>query len=123
MRFPQAEGEELRMEFFWDHGLFLGTCRLAIDATRTQLAAFCSHAHADHVARHGITLCTPETELLIRHRLRPGRALFRTLRYGEPTLWGGMRLTTFPAGHCLGSAVLLVETETGRRILCTGDFR
>jgi Cft2 family RNA processing exonuclease len=31
-------------------------------------------------------------------------------------------LTTLPAGHCLGSAMLLVE-ERGRRLLYTGDFK
>ena len=118
----QLRSEET-MDFFWDHGLFFGTCRLAIDSTRTQTAGFCSHAHADHIGRHGITLCTAETELLIRHRMTLKRAIFRTLHYREPTTWGGMQLTAFPAGHCLGSAVLLVETESGRRILYTGDFR
>ena len=111
------------MDFYWDNGLFLGNCRLAVDSTRTRQAAFCSHAHADHLGRHGITLCSSETEVLARHRLRPKRAIFRVLRWGEPFDWGDLRLTIYPAGHCLGSAVLLVETSSRRRILYTGDFK
>ncbi len=42
--------------------------------------------------------------------------------YREPIEWGGMRLTTYPAGHCLGSAMLLAEDQ-GRRLLYTGDFK
>ena len=36
--------------------------------------------------------------------------------------WGGLRLTTYPAGHCLGSAMLLAE-EQGQSLLYTGDFK
>src|SRR6185503_13132984 len=36
--------------------------------------------------------------------------------------WNGHRLSTHPAGHVLGSAMLLVETE-GQRLLYTGDFK
>ena len=42
--------------------------------------------------------------------------------YREPIEWGGLRLTTFPAGHCLGSAMLLAE-DNGQRLLYTGDFK
>lgn len=111
------------MDFYWDNNLFLGKCRLAVDSTRTRQAAFCSHAHADHLGRHGITLCTPETEALARHRLKPKRAIFRLLHWCESFDWGDLRLTIYPAGHCLGSAVLLAETAAGRRILYTGDFK
>ncbi|HEV3137035.1 MAG TPA: MBL fold metallo-hydrolase RNA specificity domain-containing protein, partial [Pirellulales bacterium] len=36
--------------------------------------------------------------------------------------WGGLRLTTFPAGHCLGSAMLLAE-DGDQSLLYTGDFK
>jgi Cft2 family RNA processing exonuclease len=42
--------------------------------------------------------------------------------YRAPLEWGGLRLTTYPAGHCLGSAMLLAEDgETS--LLYTGDFK
>ena len=40
----------------------------------------------------------------------------------EPIDWGGLRLTTFPAGHCLGSAMLLAE-DGRQSLLYTGDFK
>lgn len=42
--------------------------------------------------------------------------------YFEILDWGGVQLTTYPAGHCLGSAMLLVEDE-GQTLLYTGDFK
>ena len=44
------------------------------------------------------------------------------LPYRQGIEWGGMRLTTYPAGHCLGSAMLLAE-EDGQSLLYTGDFK
>jgi len=42
--------------------------------------------------------------------------------YHEPLEFGGLRLTAFPAGHCLGSAMLLADDgETS--LLYTGDFK
>ncbi|MBI1899563.1 MAG: MBL fold metallo-hydrolase [Planctomycetia bacterium] len=106
--------------FYFDRGLFLRTPGLAVDVPRRQPQGFISHAHTDHVARHELALCTPETALLYQHRF--GQRDVRTLPYGEPLQWGGVTLTTFPAGHCLGSAMLLAE-ERGRRLLYTGDFK
>jgi Cft2 family RNA processing exonuclease len=40
----------------------------------------------------------------------------------EPLDWGGLRLTTYPAGHCLGSAMLLAE-DGEQSLLYTGDFK
>jgi Cft2 family RNA processing exonuclease len=40
----------------------------------------------------------------------------------EPIEWGGLRLTTFPAGHCLGSAMLRAE-DGKQTFLYTGDFK
>ena len=42
--------------------------------------------------------------------------------YRQPIEWGGLRLTTFPAGHCLGSAMLLAE-DGEQSLLYTGDFK
>jgi Cft2 family RNA processing exonuclease len=44
------------------------------------------------------------------------------LPYRKPVEWRGVRLTTYPAGHCLGSAMLLAE-EGERSLLYTGDFK
>lgn len=106
--------------FHWDHGLKLTKAGLAIDFCRRQPRAFISHAHSDHMAPHEYALCTPETGALYQHRLGPRRVL--AMPYRAPIEWGGLRLTTYPAGHCLGSAMLLAE-DLGQSLLYTGDFK
>jgi Cft2 family RNA processing exonuclease len=108
------------MLFHWDDGLKLTKADLAIDFRRRQPRAFISHAHVDHMARHEYAICTPETAALYQHRLGPRRT--RPLPYHEPIEWGGLRLTTYPAGHCLGSAMLLAE-DGSESLLYTGDFK
>jgi Cft2 family RNA processing exonuclease len=93
---------------------------LAIDFRRRQPRAFISHAHNDHMARHEYALCTPETAALYQLRLGPRRTLH--LPYRQTIEWAGLRLTTYPAGHCLGSAMLLAEDQ-GQTLLYTGDFK
>ncbi len=106
--------------FHWDNGLKLTKADLAIDFRRRQPRAFISHAHSDHIARHEYALCTPETAALYQHRLGPRPTL--AMPYRAPILWGGLRLTAFPAGHCLGSAMLLAE-DGEQSLLYTGDFK
>ena len=106
--------------FHWDNGLKLTKADLAVDVRRRQPRAFISHAHADHIARHAYALCTPETAALYHHRLGPRPTL--PMPYRMPIDWGGLRLTTFPAGHCLGSAMLLAE-DGRQSLLYTGDFK
>lgn len=106
--------------FFWEGGLKLARCRLAVDFPRRQACAFVSHAHADHMARHGLALCTPATAALYQARL--GRRPVIEMPYLQPIEWGGLRLTTYPAGHCLGSAMLLAQ-DGERSLLYTGDFK
>jgi putative mRNA 3-end processing factor len=106
--------------FHWDNGLKLTKADLAIDFRRRQPRAFISHAHTDHIARHEYALCTPETAALYHHRL--GRRPTLPMPYRKPIDWGGLRLTTFPAGHCLGSAMLMAE-DGSQSLLYTGDFK
>lgn len=106
--------------FHYHHGLKITALDLAIDYCRRQPRGFISHAHADHMARHELAFCTPETAALYRARLGERRTRF--MPFDEPLEWHGHRLTTHPAGHCLGSAMLRVETEEGS-MLYTGDFK
>lgn len=80
-----------------------------------------SHAHADHIASHELALCTPETAALYRHR-RGARNRTLDMPYRQPLAWGPLQLTTYPAGHCLGSAMLLAE-DGEQSLLFTGDFK
>jgi len=106
--------------FHWEGGLKLTRPGLAIDFRRRQPRAFISHAHTDHMARHAYALCTPATAALYHARLGPRPVL--EMPYREPIEWGGVRLTAYPAGHCLGSAMLLAE-DGDQSLLYTGDFK
>ena len=106
--------------FHFDRGLKLTRADLAIDFTRRQPRAFISHAHHDHMARHEMALCTPETSKLYQYRF--GRRRVMELPYRKPVAFGELELTTFPAGHCLGSAMLLAK-EGEKSLLYTGDFK
>ncbi len=110
--------------FHWNDGLFLIRAQLGIDVCRRLPRGFISHAHADHVGTHELALCTPETARLYRHRRGMHRRVLE-LPYRKPVEFGGMRLTTYPAGHCLGSAMLLAVELAGdrRSLLYTGDFK
>jgi Cft2 family RNA processing exonuclease len=106
--------------FHYDGGLKLTRADLAVDFRRRMPRAFVSHAHNDHMARHELAFCTPATGEL--YQLRLGARPVHPLPYREPYEWGGLRLTTYPAGHCFGSAMLLAEDD-GRSLLYTGDFK
>ena len=111
--------------FIWDNGLRLLKGDVAIDLTRRQPCGFVSRAHSDHLARHELILCTPETAALCEHRLKgKGAKRFKEMPYFQPVSWSGLTLTTYPAGHILGSAMLhAVDEETGESLLYTGDFK
>lgn len=107
--------------FHFDGGLFLTRAQLAVDVRRRQPRCFVSHAHTDHIARHELALATPATSALYRHRLG-SRYRVQEMPYREPIEFGGLRLTTYPAGHILGSAMLLAE-DGDKSLLYTGDFK
>jgi putative mRNA 3-end processing factor len=107
--------------FHYDAGLFLTLAQLGVDVRRRQPRCFVSHAHTDHIARHELALATPETARLYRHRLGP-RCRVLEMSYRQPIEFGGLWLTALPAGHCLGSAMLLAN-DGNRTLLYTGDFK
>jgi len=72
------------------------------------------------VRRHARTICTPATADLIRQRY--GAAVLQPLTFGTPLCIAAARLTLHPAGHVLGSAQALVETDDFR-LLYSGDLR
>lgn len=106
--------------FHFDRGLKITAIDLAVDFTRRQPRGFISHAHTDHMARHELAFCTPATAALYQRRYgaRPTRAM----PLGETVEIGDFRLSTHPAGHVLGSAMLLVD-DGRERLLYTGDFK
>lgn len=107
--------------FHWDNGLFFNRPRLALDVRRRQPHGFVSHAHADHIGPHELAYCTPATACLYRLRMGSHRRVVE-IPYRQPHQFGEARLTTYPAGHCLGSAMALIESG-GASLLYTGDFK
>jgi len=66
-------------------------------------------------------LATRATGCLYQHRLGPRHRVLE-MSYGVPIEFAGLRLTALPAGHCLGSAMLLAD-DGRRSLLYTGDFK
>ncbi len=108
----------LRVEY--RDGLYLPDLDLWFDADGPRDRCVISHAHSDHIAEHRRIVSTPETARIFRHRC--GETEVETLSYGERRDYGRYALTMFPAGHCLGSAQVLVEAD-GERLVYTGDFK
>jgi Cft2 family RNA processing exonuclease len=106
--------------FHFDGGLKITSIDLAVDVTRRQPRGFISHAHTDHMGRHELAYCTPATAALYQKRY--GTRPTRLMPFGEPLAWDGLTLTTLPAGHVLGSAMLHVSGPQGT-LLYTGDFK
>ncbi len=72
------------------------------------------------MARHELAFCTPVTSRM--YQRRHGARLTRPMPFGEIMEWHGVRLSTHPAGHVFGSAMLLAE-DGKQRLLYTGDFK
>lgn len=108
----------LRVEY--REGLYLPDLDLWLDADGPREHCVISHAHSDHIADHRSIVATPETARIFRHRV--GETAVVTQAYGERRDYGRYALTFYPAGHCLGSAQVLVEAE-GERLVYTGDIK
>lgn len=110
----------------WDvqlrQGLYLPQINWWLDAPRPASCGFISHAHFDHMAKHRLTLCTDATARLL-HARQPLRRELIALPFNCPhELVPGCRITLVPAGHIVGSAQFLAESEHGR-LLYSGDFK
>lgn len=104
-------------------GVHLADFDLWLDPHDDRPFAFVSHAHSDHIGRHGEVILTPDTARLMQTRLPDARRKEHLLPFRQTAeVRPGLRATLFPAGHILGSAMFLGETDTGR-LLYTGDFK
>ncbi|MFI5372396.1 MAG: MBL fold metallo-hydrolase RNA specificity domain-containing protein [Candidatus Eisenbacteria bacterium] len=104
----------------FDDGIHLIGTDLWLDPRRVKPRAIVSHAHSDHVGRHRQWVTSPGTGLLALKRWNARAVEVR--EFGVPWEDDGARVTLLPAGHILGSAMVLLE-RAGTRILYTGDFR
>ncbi|MDG5767683.1 hypothetical protein QA596_09420 [Balneolales bacterium ANBcel1] len=115
------------------HGIFLPEADVVLDGTpprsrksrsgdESEFHVFISHAHSDHAprSRRIPVYATPATADLIRARGHKGPV--REVPFGESICLPKARVTLYPAGHILGSAMIFVETDSGS-LLYTGDCR
>ncbi len=101
-------------------GVHIAGMDLRLDPRRPHARAIVTHAHSDHVGRHERWVTSPGTAVLCARRWN-ARDL-EVHDFHAPWREGDATVTLLPAGHILGSAMVLVE-RTGLRVLYTGDFR
>ncbi|BCM91990.1 hypothetical protein IAD21_03869 [Abditibacteriota bacterium] len=103
-------------------GIFVPQYDLWLDSHHSRPVAFVTHAHADHMKKHGHVYASPATAAMMRAR-GALRTRFHTLDWGERVAWNGAHVSLYPAGHVLGSSQILVEGRDGERLLYSGDFK
>ncbi len=105
------------------HGLYFPGLGLSVDGYHPQADyTFVSHAHADHMPRNrsAKAMATAPTIDLMQKRGFKGSG--KALKLGEPFENERFKVTLYPAGHILGSAMIFIESEK-ETILYTGDYR
>lgn len=106
-------------------GIYLPEADLWLDPHFGKERAFVSHAHSDHVARHGLTICTEIThQLMVVRKAAKKSGTVMALPMRQAVEWEGWELRLLPAGHITGSAMLhLTRKADGATLLYTGDYK
>jgi putative mRNA 3-end processing factor len=107
-----------------DRNLHIRAIDAYIDPSVPRERAIITHGHADHArSGHGSVLATPDTIAIMKVRYGEDCAgRFEALDFGVPLQMDDVTITFFPAGHVLGSAQVLVESQ-GQRVVVTGDYK
>ncbi len=95
--------------------------RVWLDPDKRRDCAIVTHAHGDHIGKHGLTHATPATAALMKLRLGDELEIVEH-ELEVPFELEGLKVTLYSAGHMLGSAMVLVERD-GERLLFTGDVK
>ena len=105
-------------------GLYCEPGDFYIDASRAVPRAIVTHGHSDHARPgHAAVLATAETLAVMRARMGAGSGdTQQPLAYGETLDLNGVAVTLRPAGHCLGSAQVVMEWR-GARAVVSGDYK
>lgn len=105
-------------------GLFCKYGSFYLDPKEPASLAVISHAHGDHaIPGNANVYCTTSTSLFMKLRFRKNAAQsFHIKEYGESFELNGVIISFVPAGHILGSAMVLM-TYQGTKYLYTGDFK
>lgn len=105
-------------------GLFCRYGDFYLDPKEAVKNAVISHAHGDHAVggNHNV-YCTKATSLFMIHRYRKfAGEEFNIMDYHKPFNVNGVKVSFIPAGHILGSAMVLMEYQ-GIKYLYTGDYK
>ncbi len=117
--------------------LYVEAIDLWIDSMLPRDRCYVSHGHSDHARQHEKIITSVNNARVCRLRLgrkterqaklltaaSPPACEFEEHAFNEPwTDRDEHRLTLFPAGHVLGSAQLMIESDAGSFVY-TGDFK
>lgn len=106
------------------NGLYCKYADFYLDPQQPVQTAIISHAHADHaVSGNKDVYCTRSTQAFMQLRYnRYAAQTFHILDYNQPFTLRGVKFTFIPAGHILGSAMILMEYQDVK-YLYTGDYK
>jgi putative mRNA 3-end processing factor len=113
----------IRFEKVSQSGFYFPDFNLAFDHSHKEAEhVFVSHAHADHMPRNlkVPVFCTRPTFKFMRLRGYKGEASI--LDFHKLLDLPNIRITLYPAGHILGSAMIYIESDEGN-LLYTGDCK
>jgi putative mRNA 3-end processing factor len=105
-------------------GLFCSYGNFYLDPKEPVPHAVISHAHGDHaIGGNQIVYCTEATAEFMKHRYKKFAAgTFEIKPYHERFNIDGVGISFYPAGHILGSALVLMQYK-GIKYLYTGDYK
>jgi len=105
-------------------GLFCRYGDFYLDPKAPVVLAVISHAHGDHaVGGNENVYCTQPTKMFMQHRYKKfAAANFMVKAYLSVFELNGVMISFYPAGHMLGSSLVLMEYK-GVKYLYTGDYK
>lgn len=105
-------------------GLFCSYGNFYLDPKEPFVDAVISHAHGDHaVSGNQNVYCTEATSVFMKHRYKKNAASnFHIKAYHDSFVLNGVEISFIPAGHILGSALVLMQYQ-GVKYLYTGDYK
>jgi putative mRNA 3-end processing factor len=112
----------MKLLCFDENGIYCEKAGVYIDPWKPVDKAIITHGHSDHArAGHKAYASTPETALIMQHRL--GFELPVTAyKFGEVFTINGVQFSFHPAGHIVGSAQVRVSYK-GEVWVASGDYK
>ena len=103
------------------HGIYVAPADAWIDPSEPSPRALVTHGHADHArGGHAAVWATPKTLAIMDARY--GEQAGNPVAYGETIRLGDVDIGFVPAGHCLGSAQIVLD-HRGERVVVSGDYK